>query len=121
ISYPKSGRTWLRALMGAYLCEANGIQEGLALETEVLAQRAGLPATAFTHDFASHGRGIPWQEWRSRGSEYAGRRVLLLTRNIKDTLVSAYFHATKRRRIFDGPISQFVRSDVFGAKKLVTF
>jgi hypothetical protein len=44
-----------------------------------------------------------------------------LSRDIKDTLVSAYFQATKRIHVFSGSISDFIRSDRYGARKYLTF
>jgi len=47
--------------------------------------------------------------------------VILLGREIKDILVSSYFHATKRSFVFEGTISEFIRTDRFGALKILEF
>ncbi len=47
--------------------------------------------------------------------------MILLTRNIKDVLVSCYFQATKRIGKYNGNISEFIRSDRYGARKIITF
>jgi len=44
-----------------------------------------------------------------------------MSRDVRDTLVSAYFHAAKRIKVFDGSISEFVRSEHYGARKILTF
>jgi hypothetical protein len=53
--------------------------------------------------------------------------VVFLAREPRDVLVSAYFEATKRSFLFDGHImftgslSEFVRSPVFGIRKVAAF
>jgi hypothetical protein len=54
-------------------------------------------------------------------SQYRNKKVLLLSRDVRDTLVSAYFHATKRIKVFEGTISEFIRSEQYGAIKILTF
>ncbi|MEQ9371898.1 MAG: sulfotransferase domain-containing protein [Coleofasciculus chthonoplastes F3-SA18-01] len=75
ISYPKSGRTWLRILFGKAICEQFHLDETLLLETHLLTRSAKINPTLFTHDGAG----------------------------------------------FDGSISEFIRSDIYGIKKIVTF
>lgn len=121
VSYPKAGRTWLRALLGKALVDGYRLPPHLLLDTRVLTALAGLPVTTFTHDDAGMMRALPWQEIARDKSIYAGKRVLLLARDVRDTLVSAYFQATRRIGAFDGPISAFVRDDRFGARKTTAF
>src|SRR6185312_11172504 len=89
LSYPKAGRTWLRALVGKVLADSLGLSERRILETEFLARRAGV-------------------------------RVLLLGRDVRDNLVSAYFQATRRIDVWQGQISPFLRDDRYGVDKLLT-
>jgi hypothetical protein len=121
ISYPKTGRTWLRALIGRSLCEMNHLAEEKALETEYVTIASGLPRTAFTHDGSGMQRPKNYRELSSDKSQYRNRKVLLLSRDVKDTLVSAYFQATRRINVFDGSISEFIRSERYGARKILTF
>jgi hypothetical protein len=44
-----------------------------------------------------------------------------LGRDVRDTVVSAYFQATKRIFVFKGSISSFIRNDKYGVKKILTF
>lgn len=72
ISYPKAGRTWVKAVLG----------------------KAGAPLV-FTHaGNGSRGRemGLPFQ---GVPAEYAARKVLFLHRNPIDTAVSFFFQVTK--------------------------
>jgi hypothetical protein len=121
VSYPKAGRTWLRALLGKALVDGYRLPPDLLLDTRVLTALAGLPVTSFMHDDAGMMRALPWQQLSRDKSTYAGKRVILLARDVRDTLVSAYFQATRRIGAFDGPIAAFVRDDRFGARKITAF
>ena len=50
LSYPKAGRTWLRALVGKALVEHYGLPEAALLDTSELTRAAGLPIAVFDHD-----------------------------------------------------------------------
>lgn len=121
VSYPKSGRTWLRLLIGKALCDTYAAPEQLMLDTYQLTQVAHLPRTHFTHDFSSILGGFPYQHLPTNKQSYVDKKVLFVMREIKDVLVSSYFQATKRTGKFDGPISEFIRHDVYGVRKIVTF
>jgi len=121
ISYPKSGRTWLRSLIGKYLCESLSKPDSQILDIDVLAEQAGLPAIKFSHDNSDMHRELSFRELNEDKSDYQNTRVLFMSRNIKDTLVSAYFQATRRTGNLKGTISEFIRTTQFGAIKIVTF
>lgn len=121
ISYPKSGRTWLRVLIGKAICLKYNLPETLMLDTYRLAAVAGLPRTYFTHDFSEILSELPYDRLPARKAEYARSKVIFIARDVKDVLVSSYFQATKRTYKFNGSIAEFIRSDKFGAKKVVTF
>ncbi len=121
ISYPKSGRTWLRILFGKAICEQFNLDETLLLETHLLTRSAKINPTLFTHDGAGFGDKNSWNELATDKSFYRNKKVVFLVRDPKDVIVSSYFHVTKRQRRFDGSISEFIRSDIYGIKKIVTF
>src|SRR3990172_11645288 len=49
------------------------------------------------------------------------KKVIFLVQNVKDILVSFYFQVTKREGNYTGNISDFIRSDLYGIKKILTF
>ena len=98
----------------------NGLPESEMLRIRAVTRDSGLPLTDFWHDGSDQYHQKPYQELSSDKSFYRDKKVVLLSRDVKDTLVSAYFEATKKG-IFDGSISEFIRSDLYGAKKIVTF
>ncbi len=120
ISYPKTGRTWLRVMLGKAICLAYDQPDELLLLTHRLTAAAGIRATRFTHEDALFD-GRAWQDLDPDKRRYSHSRVLLLTRDIKDTVVSNYFHATKRARSFTGTLAEFIRHDSWGAKKIITY
>jgi hypothetical protein len=121
VSFPKSGRTWLRMLIGRALCARYGLPEAQVLETFALTRAAGLPPTVFSHDGTSNTEGRPLSRLDRTKAAYRGKKVLLLCRDPRDTLISCYFEATKRKRVYDGTLSEFLRDPRYGIEKIVAF
>lgn len=121
ISYPKSGRTWLRCLIGKYLCENAGITENRMLRTRYMTSAAGLLRAQFTHDGSATIENKSHEHLSAEKNKYKDLKVILLGRDIKDTLVSSYFQTTRREEIFEGTIADFIRSKNFGAVKILKF
>ena len=121
LSYPKAGRTWLRALVGKVLADRLGFSERRILETEFLTRRARVPLIGFDHDGSAMRYNVRWQDMPRDRRGYAGKRVLLLGRDVRDNLVSAYFQATRRIDAWNGPISPFLRDERYGVDKVLTF
>lgn len=121
LSYPKAGRTWLRALIGKALGAHYGLPEATLLDTPELTFAAGLPIAAFDHDQSALMTGLRWQDLPTDRSAYRGKRVLLLGRDVRDNLVSAYFQATRRIHVFDGPLADFIRHERYGVDKILAF
>ncbi len=98
VSFPKSGRTWLRVMLDA---------AGLNID--------------YTHDFSGHRGQRHYSKLGSDKSAYKDRRVILLVRDPRDVVVSGYFQATKRLGVYSGPISEFIRDPKHGIEKIVIF
>lgn len=121
VSYPKSGRTWLRLLIGKTLCEKYNISESRMIRMRYMTSAAGLFRTQFIHDGTATDEKKSCKELSPDKSRYRHNRIIQLSRNIKDILVSSYFQATKREKTFHGSISDFIRSEIWGAIKILTF
>ena len=121
ISYPKTGRTWLRALIGRCLTRKMNLSENRTLETGYLTAEAGFLRTNFIHDGSALKENRSYLDLNSDKRSYKDKKVVLLSRDVKDTLVSAYFQATKRIKVFNGPISEFIRSDLYGVSRILRF
>lgn len=121
VSHPKAGRTWLRVMLGKAISEMYNLPEDVLLDTYAITRRAALLPTRLTHDGASIVAGKTSGELSISKRAYRNKKVILLVRNVKDILVSNYFQATKRRRRYTGTISDFIRDERYGARKVVTF
>jgi len=121
ISYPKSGRTWHRLLVGSYLAKKNNVDIRDALHTEKLTQKLHLPVLGYRHNGADFLD--PWPAHDDRVADPAlwqGKRVIFLVRDLKDVLASSYFHAKYRSKTFEGEIGAFIRDPRTGAEKILT-
>ena len=122
VSYPKSGRTWLRALVArTYAEQQMGVPEALAFDSFAVSKAAGALPTRYTHDDTPNTDALAYTKLERDKSRYRGKKVIFLCRDPRDVAVSCYFQATRRHRVFDGSISDFIRSEKFGIRKILTF
>jgi hypothetical protein len=122
VSYPKTGRTWLRVMLGRFLAGRLDQAEDILLDTYAISARAGIKKTLFSHDgpFLLFS-GAPYQQQSFHAATYRARDVVFIVRDVRDTLVSSYFQESQRMRTYGGSISDFLRDDVFGVRRIVTF
>lgn len=103
ISFPKSGRTWLRVML----------------------DRVGIKLT-YSHDKAMYGYGcINTKDLLFRKEKYKKHHIVFLVRDPRDTIVSAYIQMTRRQpekeEKYEGSISQFIRDGRLGIRKILRF
>lgn len=101
ISFPKSGRTWLRFLLN---------------HADVKLK--------YDHAGAEIKRGHRFDEIADRPRDWAGWRVIFMHRDPRDTVVSGYFQATKRlkdKHGFAGGMSEFLHSPHYGLAKIALY
>lgn len=119
VSYPKSGRTWLRLIIAKFLGVATGLETTLE-DLNPLTAAAGLAPIELTHAGANlpRARLLELEELRRT---FSGTRILFVVRNFEDTLVSAYHQARFRKTLIDQPLSDYVRDPHHGARRLRSF
>src|SRR5678816_3314743 len=120
ISFPKSGRTWHRFLLGNYLAQLWGRPDYEAASVEKLtAERVGT-RTRYDHNGANFADAIaPEHPLVATPTLWRDRKVIFLAREPKDVLVSAWHHARYRQSSYTGSIGEFVRSRYAGIDKLL--
>ena len=121
VSYPKSGRTWLRATLTFYFEERYGLDAPPLLEfanLHYLDRR--IPKILFTHD-GDPGAGP--DELERDKSRYRSKHVIFLARDPRDVCVSMYFHRKKRALDLDLdiPIIEFASGPRGGLRTIVEF
>ena len=98
ISFPKSGRTWLRLML-----------EELDIKLSFTHAKSGHFFNTISYDVTM----------------YIDRKVIFLVRDPRDVVVSGYFQLTKRNKKYDdrydGGISDFIRDEKDGIRKVVAF
>ena len=106
VSFPKSGRSWLR----------------YALTQLGAAERINFHHDSF--EFNSAKRPVPKTDLDLRLNYPRDAKIVYLSRDPLDVMVSFYFQITGRFRDFfhyEGTIAQFIRDDYFGAHQLAHF
>lgn len=95
-----------------------------------ISQRFSFPSIFFTHDGSDLYRkwnASQYLEKRAEKEKYKNKKVILLIRNALDTVVSSFWHVTKRHMILDGlplyhgSLDDFVFNEKFGLPKIVAF
>src|SRR5436309_9339836 len=119
LSVPKSGRTWIRAFLCAYLCKRHGLEFTLKPGRY---NQSGFPRVVFSHDLFEHRtKGDLWD--RIRGKYLVPRRelrrakIILLVRDPRDCLVSLYVQMTRRDPSAPTKFKQQTVSDLLRDKR----
>ena len=122
VSWPKAGRTWLRVMLGRVIILCAGCEERLLLDTYALTKLMKCDRVLFTHAGKFHlpdTRRLEQMVFKER--PYSRCKVLFLVRDVRDVLVSHYFHESKRTGVFRGNIHDFVRDEALGIRKIITY
>ena len=97
ISRPRTGTTWLQALLGHYLVHVYHLDAQYLMKSQPLTRTSGLPVLAFSHDPQRLLDGEPTPE-----QEYQGKRIVLLSRDPRDCILSAYLVVKYRHKLNEG-------------------
>ncbi len=124
LSFPKCGRTWLKAMLKAYFERAFGIAD-LSFDGHENwhKQDARIPRFSVEHDDDPHFK-KPDELHRSR-QRFEKKRVVFLVRDPRDVMVSLFYEMTKRTKFYEDwgfdtervkkdsdNVSQFIRGSV---------
>ncbi|MDB5524069.1 MAG: sulfotransferase [Rhizobium sp.] len=120
VSYPKSGRTWFRYVLSHYFAAVAKVDEAINLHNMFsivpnfdLDPVRGVPSYRFT----GQPGGVP-KVWVShleyRASLFLNRPVIMMVRDPRDVIVSAYFHATRHKHRYQGTLAEFIEDQTQG-------
>lgn len=131
VSFPKCGRTWLELMLAHAFAEAYGLdQADISRELPRMQAAAGKGPVIFsTHDWSetTAEKRLPVSPHLMSAYplrlRYAGRRVLMLIRDPRDTIVSSYYQATRRafRPLPFADIDSYVLDPLYGFPRLIRF
>ncbi len=120
LSYPKSGRTWFRTMFGSMACSQFGLEVENPMELQHFWKLSSeIPNIGFTHD--DHPNLKFGDEVEADKSCYRRKKVLLLTRDPRDVLVSYYFDAKNRMKVIDCDISTYLHHEKGSIDAIVAF
>ncbi|HBK64408.1 MAG TPA: sulfotransferase, partial [Cyanobacteria bacterium UBA11166] len=120
ISYPKCGRTWLRLMLGRVFQTHFGLTNANLLELHELAQlNPNIPKIWVSHDDKPQWK-KPDELVTDKG-EYQDKKVILLVRDPRDVVVSNYFQKTKRRKVYDGSLSDYLQESLGSFDTILRF
>ena len=126
VSYPKSGRTWLRYLLSIYFAQVFDL--GLAPDLRTTFQvvpNYDLDATrglAAAEGIVQHDCQLVAASHRDWDPDlFAGKPTIFLIRDPRDVLVSSYFHQTRHKHRFDGELPDFIDDADYGVGSIGAF
>lgn len=122
MSFPKSGRTWVKSFLANYYAEYLGIP--LFYDFAPIWRRAGrrkVPRMIFDHGMHRAEPDYCRQRYLSR---VQGKKIILLSRDPRKVIFSYYFRLVKRMSLLQSSemtMSQFIRNDVYGIRSIVRY
>lgn len=112
ISYPKSGRTWLRAMLSLYFAKLYATPKDLLIDFANLHNLdRRVPRLFFSHEADYKG---PPESVRIDRRQLRRKKLVFLARDPRDVIVSLYAHRVHRSRNWEGPIGRFVAGEEGG-------
>lgn len=127
VSYPKSGRTWLRYLLSCYLADLAelGFRPDLTSTFRVLPNFDRDPVRGIGGFVGNDGRArlplILVSHLPYNARLFRDRPVVFLVRDPRDVMVSAYYHATRHKNVFSGDVARFLDDSTYGLPAFVRY
>jgi len=128
VSFPKSGRTWLRVFLAKYFSLFFGIPMSLHF-VYLSPKRRNIPKITFSHgNVLSAETGAMEKDVKC----LANKKIIFMVRDPRDVVVSYFFQQKKRASLFGGAsqlggaeslsgISDFIRHNILGIDRIIDF
>lgn len=121
ISYPKSGRTWLRILIGKAILLHLKKEDLNPLSLSTFSKYdSRIPKIIVNHGLNRPGIRTP-EELSFNFDQYTNSKVLFMVRHPADVVVSLYYHISKRNSEYHGSISDFIRGRRGGIDTIIAY
>ena len=118
VSFQKSGRSWLRMMLINIFTTKYKMKK-IDFDSEYMTLFSQLPNIVYSHAgccTATHKHMDDFINLLER------KKIILLVRDPRDDVVSLFHDHTKRNLLYDGDnISEFIRDETWGLKKIVYF
>ncbi|MGI5817362.1 MAG: sulfotransferase domain-containing protein [Armatimonadota bacterium] len=124
IGYPKVGNTWFQVMLRKLLVSHSGLDDSFI--PKIFAPRRHLPANTVAVEITHAMPGLDtesWQEMTIAFPRFRRKKVMLLIREPKDTMVSYYMQNRFRENppLFEGTIEEMIHDEVLGLDKYLAF
>jgi hypothetical protein len=117
LSYPKSGRTWLRQALAAYRAEKHGeIDSG-----EFGPGSIGGRGIAFDHEYMEMFQDCAETPRLLHRKLLNRKRLVVLTRDPRSVVVSYFNHQRYREHLAIGSLLEFIESPIYGIERQSAF
>lgn len=119
VSYPRSGRTWMKTMLSKVLEETYNLKKH---NIDLYKMTWGTPAPniVFEHPLCSDYPTTNTLPSLYIPKKYKKMKVILLLRDPRDLVISNYFEYTTRKKVWQGTISEFIRKP-FGTGRIIEF
>jgi hypothetical protein len=124
VSFPKSGRTWLRYILSRYIAIVYGEDSKLdALKLyDYAKEKRNIKSICFTHDGSGF---MPLNInpifFDTKKEVFKKKRVILMVRDPRDTVNSFFYHNVFRTKRYRHDKSTFIRNGSLGIRKIIKF
>jgi hypothetical protein len=117
VSFPKSGRTWVRAVIANYL----QLRYGTAVDLEFSADSKFFRRPCFTHNFFDVYRYVQQPVELLEKSFFEDKPLVLIVRDPRDVCASYFHHIGSRDGMWTGGPLRFALDPVYGIWRQVRF
>lgn len=124
VSFPKSGRTWVRNILSQYwsdLYEEN-VDYEFGLTRKTITHSVNYPRIYFTHNYFDYLQDVEVSLHELMDAKWLiHSKPAFLFRHPLDVTVSYFYHKKFREKIFGGSLEEFILSPVYGVERCCQF
>jgi hypothetical protein len=116
LSFPKSGRTWIRYFLRSYFRLAYGLDGDLGF-----ARTKFTPQISFKHEYMDVFQDGPGRPSILLPAEIKAKPLVVVTRDPRDVAVSYFYQKSRREGVWNGELATFLDSPIYGVVRQAQF